>query len=100
MVFINICLSDSLAPTIKLDKSDVSMFDYTKSGFLVAAALGFWDFKFTLFVLCPVYLVGYYFMLKNLNNINLNQAVQINTLIYRELFYVIAVVVVNYQTQL
>jgi hypothetical protein len=37
--------------------------DYQKSAFIIAAGLGSWDFKFSLFVLAPIYCFGYYFML-------------------------------------
>jgi hypothetical protein len=52
-----------LKPALELDSLDLSMFDYQKSAFIIAAGLGSWDFKFSLFVLAPIYCFGYYFML-------------------------------------
>jgi hypothetical protein len=57
-VWMNICIRDYLAPSMVLNKSDVSMFDYHHVVFITAAFLVFWDYKFTLFGLGPIYLVG------------------------------------------
>ena len=68
-IWINICIRDLLSPLIKLDRSDVTMFDYQKLTFVITTCYGLWDFKLTLFVLSPIYLTGYYFMLQALNQI-------------------------------
>jgi hypothetical protein len=53
-----------LAPTIVLDRSDFSLVDDKITNlFFAAALLLFWDFKLSLFVLGPIYLIGIYFFL-------------------------------------
>jgi hypothetical protein len=34
------------------------MFDYQHTALVIAALLLFWDFKFTMFVITPIYMVG------------------------------------------
>ena len=61
VIWTNICIRDYLAPSIVLDQSDDSMFDHNYGFFIIAALLGFWDFKFTLFALGPIFVIGSYF---------------------------------------
>ena len=57
----NICIRDYLAPSMVLEQSGISMFEYHQGVFIIAALLGFWDFKFTLFALGPIFVIGSYF---------------------------------------
>ena len=66
----NICIRDYLAPSMALNQSDVSMFDYQHVTFIIATLLGIWDFKLTLFVYGPIYLVGFYFFLSGIKNLS------------------------------
>ena len=66
----NICIRDYLAPSMALNKTDVSMIDYQHVILITAALLGFWDFKFTLVGLGPIYLIGFYFYLSGLKDLS------------------------------
>jgi hypothetical protein len=79
-----------------LDQSDVSMFDYQHAVLIIAAILGFWDYKFTLFVLCPIYLIGFYFYLLGIKNLGGYENFNIQTRIFREVGVVGAIVIANY----
>ena len=66
----NICIRDYLAPSMVLEQSGISMFEYHQGVFIIAALLGFWDFKFTLFVFGPIYLVGNYFFISGMKDLS------------------------------
>jgi hypothetical protein len=76
------------------------MFDYQHTAFVIAALLLFWDFKLTMFVITPIYLVGEYFFLAGLKNIPGNENLNIAVRLMRDSAIVAFIIVANYVQQL